>query len=164
MGAHNRGKGKARQWLLDHVDYHGDECLIWPFSKGPWYGQFGHESKTYYAHRYMCELINGPPPTPAHEASHSCGNGRKACVHPKHLSWKTHSGNQLDRRAHGTTATGIPKFTPEMDSQIKEMRKTMTLMEIAKIFGVTHSTIQYRLYGGSHLARRRRLGVVRVSA
>lgn len=158
-----RGQGLARQWLLAHATHGGEECLIWPFSAEIGYGQFMHEQRHYYAHRYMCELVNGPPPTPEHQAAHSCGKGRLGCVNPKHLEWKTHGENQRDRKRHGTKALGWHarwgkgKFTPEQDAQIREMSKTMTRVAIARHFGVTHSTIQYRLYGGSYKPRRRRL-------
>lgn len=157
-------------WLVARVNYEAESCLFWPFSAGTGYGEFSHEGKHYYAHRYMCELVNGLPPTPRHQAAHSCGNGRGGCVNPRHLSWKTNGENQRDRRKHGTHNRNhaikkgkgsMAKFTSEQDAQIREMAKTMTQMEIAKHFGVTHSTIQYRLYGGSYKPRREKiLGVI----
>jgi hypothetical protein len=51
------------------------------------------------AHRAMCRLIHGNPPTPKHQAAHSCGNGRRGCVHPGHLRWATDAENRAERRA-----------------------------------------------------------------
>src|SRR3972149_10759839 len=98
-----KGRGKAYLFLLKQIGLEDGPCLIWPFStNGTGYGRLGVDGKGYYAHRYMCELVNGPPPTPDHEASHDCGNGHLGCVHPRHLEWKTASENHLDRRRHGT--------------------------------------------------------------
>jgi hypothetical protein len=98
-----RGKGKGIAFLREHVSDPDGECVIWPMSRNSnGYGMFGFEGKVYWTHRYMCELVNGPPPTPEHEAAHSCGRGKDGCIHPKHLSWKTKSGNMLDAVRHGT--------------------------------------------------------------
>ena len=108
-----RGQGGTRKWLLAHVDYDGDDCLIWPFARiQSGRGHFGYEGKHYQAHVYMCELVNGPCP-PGHEAAHSCGRGHDACVHPKHLSWKTRAENRRIRLlmdgARGLPAAQIPR-------------------------------------------------------
>lgn len=150
-----RGEGETIKWIRANASYQGDDCLFWPFSRGDGYGSFGFEGKNYRAHRFMCQLVNGPPPTPLHQAAHSCGNGRNGCMTPRHLSWKTNGENQLDRRQHGTTNRS--KLTAEDDAKIREMAKTMTQMQIAAVFGVTHSTVQYRLYGGSYRPRRKSL-------
>jgi hypothetical protein len=63
----------------------------------------GYLGDTLYAHRLMCQLAHGDPPTPDHIAAHSCGRGHEGCVNPNHLSWKTYSENELDKRVHGTT-------------------------------------------------------------
>src|SRR3990167_5821208 len=94
---YNYGKGKAAAWLRAHADYHGDDCLIWPFArKQDGRGQIGYEGETYGAHEFMCILVNGPAPSPIHETAHSCGNGHGGCVNPKHLSWKTPTENHID--------------------------------------------------------------------
>lgn len=139
----NRGKSACRQWLIDRVGFQGDECLIWPFSLTRGYGSFMHLKKGYYAHRYMCELANGPPPTTGHEAAHSCGRGDQGCVHPKHLSWKTKTQNALDCRQHGTHAKHsggrYGKLTTEQADQIRA--SGMKGRELAKFFGVHETTI-----------------------
>ena len=58
------------------------------------------------AHRFMCEQVNGPPPTPKHIAVHSCGKGREGCVNPRHLRWATCAQNEADKLTHGTCRYG----------------------------------------------------------
>ena len=60
-------------WVEAHVSYDGPGCLPWPFAKaGRGYGQLTADGERGYAHRYICKRVNGPPPTPEHEASHTC--------------------------------------------------------------------------------------------
>ena len=103
MAGPNKGKGKTFAWLIARVDYQGDDCLPWPFCRDGRVGRgrMGHEGKRPWAHRLMCELAHGPPPTPKHQAAHECGKGHYGCVNPRHLAWKTNSENQLDRRKNG---------------------------------------------------------------
>jgi hypothetical protein len=142
------GNGKAVNWLRDHIAYEGDDCLIWPFSRARGYGNFGLRGQQHYAHRYMCEIVNGPPPSLRHQAAHSCGNGHNGCVNPKHLSWKTQSDNQLDRRKHGTHNIAewgkrgkVGKLTGEQVIEIRKLKDTKTHAELAKMFGVGRRNI-----------------------
>lgn len=151
-GRHNKGNGDGINWLRAHVNHEGEECLRWPWSTDPRTGRgmVGYLGKVRWAHRVMCELVKGPPPTPKHQASHSCGKGHDACVHPKHLSWKTQSGNQLDRRKHGTHVNNDNGWDGKLsDSQVKEiiaLKGQKTQREIAAIFGIGQSTVQYWHY------------------
>lgn len=133
------------KWLLDHVGYQGDDCLIFPFvlcQSG--YGNFMVNKKVMAAHRWMCEQRNGPPPTSKHHAAHSCGNGEQGCVTPKHLSWKTNAQNQLDRRAHGTSKLGQArwKLTPEKVAEIRALKNREPIKSLADRFGVKDATIR----------------------
>lgn len=94
--------GALLRWLETEArNYEGDECLQWPFATaGHGYGQVKIGKTHYGAHRIVCEWENGPPPTPEHEAAHSCGNGHKGCVNRRHLSWKTRKENAEDRTLH----------------------------------------------------------------
>lgn len=138
-------------WLRAHVDFDGEGCLLWPrFRDVNGYGRVSvrvdGKTKIRWAHRVMCELVNGPCP-PDHEAAHSCGRGKFGCVHPKHLEWKTQTANQIDRAQHGTKSRGAyhlhPKLTPE---KVREIRRTKggteTQREIAALYGVTDATIR----------------------
>jgi hypothetical protein len=147
--AWNKGKGAAVTWLREHVGYSGAECLIWPFSRHPrGYGQLGHLGKPGYAHRVMCELANGPAPTPGHLATHDCGRGHDGCVNPKHLSWKTLSGNMQDKHRHGTTTDSWwgqnGKLTPEQVAEIMATPMGLHVIpQLAARFGVTESNIRH---------------------
>jgi len=159
---YNKGKGKGIQWILAHVDYDGEGCLIWPLSRNPetGYGMFGLNGELLYAHRHMCTLANGPPPSPEHEAAHSCGNGRGGCAHPKHLDWKTPSENALDCRAHGThlrnTKGSRQTLTDEQVAEIRSLNGEMTQRNIANKFGCSPSTVR-DIFSGRSRSRPRKI-------
>lgn len=157
--APNKGRGPGVTFLRENIKYLGDNCLLWPFVRCLGYGLLRYRGKQYRAHRFMCVLAHGEPPTSKHQAAHSCGNGY--CVNPRHLSWKTNGENQLDRRRHGTTlAETWGRITPKQEEEIRRLRAGgMSTPKLAAMFGVTHSTIQYRLYGGSHKRRRDKLSL-----
>ena len=144
--ANCRGKGKGIAFIRDHVNYQGDDCLPWPLSRNQnGHGQFGYLRQTYLAHRYMCEMVNGPPPSPDHEAAHSCGNGHKGCVNPKHLSWKTREQNQADRYIHNRKpGKGRARFklTLEQVAEIRSSAGLKTNKELALKFGVSRGCIR----------------------
>ena len=140
---YNKGNGKGYRWLVANQKYVGDECLTWPFATSVGYGKFGYMGKIYAAHRFMCEMVHGAPPTPEHHAAHSCHRGHFGCVNPNHLSWKTPSGNKLDQREVGTNK-GSPlgnkgPLTPE---QIRDIRASEDLVwNIAIKYGVSRRCI-----------------------
>jgi len=148
---YNRGKGKCVAWLHEHANYDGPDCLIWPFSTARGYGNLGFNGELCYAHNIMCEIVHGPAPTPAHQAAHSCGRGHLACVHPKHISWKTPSENQLDKRTHGTSYRGgrRRKLTSFDADAIRLLKGKMTHDEMAAIFKVSRRNIGAILDGRS---------------
>jgi hypothetical protein len=145
--SNKRGESASRQWLLDRVDYDGSDCLIWPFSRLPsGRGNFGYEGKQYQAHRYMCELVNGPPPTLEHETRHTCGRGHDACVHPRHLIWGTRTENERDKVAHGRASwqAGRSRFKLTVD-QVHKIRAdypATTVAELARVYSVSESNIR----------------------
>lgn len=149
----NKGKGLARQWLVDHLGHESDDCLVWPFSlaRGG-YGSFQHLGQHHYAHRYMCELKHGPAPSDSHEAAHDCG--RSNCANPRHISWKTPTENKMDCRLHGTHVkhrTGnVGKVTREQAAEIRALKETKTLKELSEIFGLSESGIANICAGRRH--------------
>ena len=150
---HNKGKGEGIAFLRANVGYAGDDCLIWPMSRDDkGYAILGLNGKVRKAARVMCELVKGPPPKPKHEAAHSCGRGKDACVHPMHLSWKTRTENQRDRREHGTAGKGRwghlrHRLTPEQVAEIRAIGAGQTKKALGIAFGVTPSLIAKILNG-----------------
>lgn len=149
---------RAIDWLRQHSVHTGPDCLVWPFHIGkdgygrahyPGYGPITTAS------RLMCIFAHGEPPTPRHEAAHSCGNGNKGCVNPLHLYWATPAENHSDKIKHGTTnrgeRQGRSKLTEENVLQIRQMIGSKTQAAIAKMYGVDQSTI-------SDIRRRKRWG------
>lgn len=143
-----KGKGRAIKWLRAHIGYTGDDCLKWPFSTVDGYGNFGHLGQHCYAHRTMCELVNGPAPSPSHEAAHSCGNGNEGCVNPRHLSWKTKTGNQLDRVAHGNFKKRT-KLNETQAAEIRALKGKMPQREIARLYGISRPNVSLIHTGNS---------------
>lgn len=135
-------KGELTRWLKEHVSYASDECLIWPFHCNTiGYGQVCGQN----ASRVMCELVNGPAPTPAHDAAHSCGKGHLACVSPRHVAWKTKRENQADRIAHGTASLGSQNpaavLSEEQVLAIRRLAATKTHKEIAGEFEISRQHV-----------------------
>jgi DNA-binding transcriptional regulator YiaG len=141
----NRGKGEAIAWLRAMASYHHEECLIWPFTRNSQkgYGTFGYLRQQHYAHRYMCELVHGPAPSPKHQAAHSCGRGHEGCVNPGHLSWKTNSENQIDRSEHGNRGPVQKRLSPREVAEVRALKGIKTQVEIAAMYGVKVGCIEY---------------------
>ena len=99
-----------------------DTCWLWNASKNyKDYGNFSTtingKTKTYRAHRYIYEYVNGPIPESL-VVCHTCDTPR--CVNPDHLWLGTVSDNAMDavnKKRHGMTKkTHCPKgheYTPE---------------------------------------------------
>lgn len=139
-------KGAIPQWLAEHISYDGDECLIWPFSRNrTGYGTYQSPNGGTNAHRYMCVLAHGAPPTPRHEAAHTCGNGHLGCVHPGHLRWATLEENKADMVDHDTHHRGErhhgAKLTENHVRSIRAMKGKATLGTIAEKFGVSRALV-----------------------
>jgi hypothetical protein len=135
-------------WLKERRDCpDGDQCLIWPFAR---YNK-GYGNVTFLdaagvkhstgAHRMMCRLAHGEPPTPKHEVAHSCGNGFGGCVNPHHLRWDTWTGNYADKIKHGTDQYGErnprSKLTRAIARDIRRSRESVTVL--AQRYGVSNT-------------------------
>lgn len=132
------------------IPFCGDECLTWPFGKNIYgYGYMPHRGKRTTAHRVICEIAHGHPPTARHQAAHNCGKGHEGCCNPRHLRWATPKENHADRVTHGTTSRGEKSSSVKLTSeQVKEIREAIgsrnergLRSEIARKFGVNRSTI-----------------------
>lgn len=142
-----RQKGVQVPWLLEHVNYEGDDCLKWPFSLVPGRPCVTWDGKTRIASRVMCELRNGPPPSTKHDAAHSCGKGHEGCVNPNHLRWATRKENFADMVRHGTRVQGEGHWNSVLTEQkvrdIREMAEVLPIGLIANEFGVSRATVHH---------------------
>lgn len=114
------------------LEYEGDECLIWPFTKTKGYPWIWYKGKGEYATRVICEQIYGPAPTDKHQAAHSCGKGHLACVTKKHLRWATPLENSIDALNHGTRIKGE-----------KQGSNKLTEKQVLEIFSLTGKEYAY---------------------
>lgn len=134
----NPGNSLLMRWIADHMNYpHSDHCLIWPFGRSRGYGSLGRNGKAIKAHRYICELRHGPPPTPQHHAAHSCNRGHDGCVNPNHLRWKTPSENFKEAKPHRKL-----KLLPEQAREIRDLKGLELETVTAKRFGIAESTVR----------------------
>lgn len=139
--------GEPRKFYEEVVlTYDGDECLIWPFARlDRGYAMMRTRGRSNRASKVLCEDVNGPPPSPKHEAAHSCGNGHLGCVTKKHLSWKTPSENQADRVIHGTDSRGEKNGYSKLDQdkvrEICALKGSLTNRQIAKNYGISTTTV-----------------------
>ena len=148
----NAGRGRAPNgaplaWLLAHVDYQCDDCLIFPFAKTRWgYGDLWVDGEHWRSHRYMCTLAHGPAPSPTHESLHSCGNGHLGCTNPCHLRWGTSKENKADTLLHGRRIRGASKPNSKLtEADVHEIRRLLTSglsqSKIAASFGLCQQSV-----------------------
>lgn len=148
-------RGSAAKYVAEVViPYNGKDCLTWPFplqSNGYakiWVGE-GKE----WVHRIVCTAVHGCPPTPKHQAAHSCGNGHYGCVNPRHLSWKTKAQNEADKLVHGTHNRGerhvSSKLTSDAVSRIRSLKGAVTQEKLADEFGVSKAAVSNAQSGKS---------------
>jgi hypothetical protein len=134
------------------LPFDGDECLIWPIlTDRNGYGLMVFDGKRCSVHREACKAKHGPPPTPKHQAAHSCGRGAMGCVNPNHLRWATAKQNGADMVLHGRSQRGarqhMAKLTEPMVREIRALHGTMTHGDIAGRFGVSRSCVSMILGG-----------------
>ena len=141
--------GVSERHMLDRM---WDDCPKWPFYRNEHgYGEITYRGgRGVRVHRIVCELVNGPPPTPQHEAAHSCGKGHEGCFGASCLSWKTRVENAADAIRHGTWIHGeTHPFAKLTDAQALEIfamkrggwRRGYTA-GIAQRFGVSEMTVR----------------------
>jgi hypothetical protein len=153
----NCGKGRAFEWLCQHVSYDEKKCLFWPFSKSngrP--GLVGYRGRAFRPVRLMCMLVHGAPPTARHLAAHTCGGSKSGCINPKHLAWKTASEAMYDEFREGRRIS-YGKCGKLLSSEVAEIRGlggSKTATEIGRIYGLSGQRIGDILRGTAYAARR----------
>lgn len=146
--------GEPVAWMRAHLGYQGHGCLIWPFGRTPYgYGMLTDDGHQQGAHRWACERLYGPPPSPAHHAAHTCGKGHEGCVNGRHLYWATPTDNAQDRqegerRQAGETATNVTLREAEALEVYAHKGRTSQGVLAAR-YGVTRSAIKHIWSGRS---------------
>lgn len=128
------------------MNYTADDCLVWPLGRiSSGYATVWIEGGPRLVHRHICELVHGSPPSPKHEAAHSCGNGHLGCINPKHIGWKTTAENAADKILHGTHRRGERnprvKLTERDVTEIRSLKGSATQRALAKRFGISQQMI-----------------------
>ena len=129
----------------EKVDRSSD-CWLWTGCKTPKrYGVVSLNNAKYYAHRVLFH-ISGGKYEEGKEVCHSCNN--PSCVNPEHLRMDTRKGNSADRAAAGTLLRGSENYASVLDEEKVRCSRKMyqdghTQKDIAKKYGVNHSTIGY---------------------
>jgi len=136
--------GTARVFFEKALASCTDECVIWPYAIQPntgypWIKIDGHSTT---AHRAICLRAHGECPE-GHETAHSCGV--RACINPKHLSWKTRTANMADKTLHGTDNAGDRNGQAKLNwAKVHNIRANtlgLNQIELAKEHGVSTATI-----------------------
>lgn len=147
LNLRRRENGLGLQFVeMIAMQHNADACLPWPYvTNGQGYGTLTIDGLRTYAHRYVCEIAHGTPPSTDHFALHECGNGHLGCVNPKHLRWGLPVDNVADAREQGTIARGVThgmvKLSEEQVLQIRSLNGIHSHSDIAKRFGVSRSLV-----------------------
>lgn len=139
--------GMCERWIDDHCQYEGLDCLPWPFARtASGYAVATHNGQVTTASRIMCEKVYGPPPSPEHQAAHSCGNGHLGCMNHRHLRWDTVAGNHADKIEHDTHLRGERNHQTKLsESDVRAIRKASTAVPysvLAETYGVSPTQIR----------------------
>lgn len=126
------------------VDRSGD-CWTWtlrPSRDG--YGKFKANRKTYRAHRFIWEVLNGPTEP---QVLHGCDN--RLCVRPDHLHVGTHKDNMREMQVRVRAARGVRNGASKMTEEIvKAIRASIEPQrELAKKYGVSQGAISHARLG-----------------
>ncbi len=91
--AGNTAPGAGCSFVQKALHAETDDCVTWPLgTNGHGYGLLVYNGERIAAHRLVCILAHGDPPSPELFALHSCGNGHLGCVNP------VTSGGELPKR------------------------------------------------------------------
>jgi hypothetical protein len=135
------------------LNHEVDECLFWPYAKmGNGYAELRIDGRAQLLSREVCRRRHGEPPTPLHEAAHSCGNGHLGCVSPAHLRWATSAANKGDQIDHGTRARGERMGSARLtEGDVRAIRassmEAITFAELGRRYSVSEATVRDAFYG-----------------
>lgn len=134
------GPGKTSRWITKHLEYADEDwCLIYPFAwedgAYPKYRSTSTGMRNIVLHRMMCEYRHGLAPTPKHHSAHCCDRGVEGCVNPMHVTWKTATENQLDKKNRGVATSR--KISPEAANQILARKGIDRPIDLARQFKVS---------------------------
>lgn len=138
--------GRAEDFIKWACQQEVDHCIVWPFrSKTGPNREYGAVSKGFSkyggrAHRVVCGLYYGDPPSEDYHAEHLCGNS--LCVNPKHLKWSTATENMRRKIEHGTSCTPV-KLSREIAREIRRAYGAgeKTVRQMAAEYGVSVTNI-----------------------
>lgn len=139
--------GQALDFIAALTGVAEGACVYWPFGRfADGYAAVQVNGRKWRAHRYICTRHRGLPPTPQHDAAHSCGRGHLACVNPRHVYWATRAENLADRERHGTVnrgqRNGQAKLTEAQAREVLALRNTGAFQKgVAARYGVSRELI-----------------------
>lgn len=144
--------GTGLKWLEETLTVQTDECVYWPFKRSiHGYGTIQFRGKNTGAHRAVCFMAHGEPPSAEHIALHSCARGMQGCVNHRHIRWGTHQENTDDRerdRKTGVTAwDNYHKLSLDDVRQIRSEKGVTQGDVLAKRYGVDRAHISRILSG-----------------
>ncbi len=115
--------GEPMRFYVETVLNHDeDRCLTWPYATDEdGNAKMYVNGKLQYVARLVCLEVRGEPPTPKHEAAHSCGKAYQSCVAKRHLRWATKKENEADKLIHGTLTRGGKNAVP-IDPTARRLR------------------------------------------
>lgn len=140
-----RSHAEALAFVHQAVDSETDDCIVWPYPLvNAGYGQITINGQRWRVHRLTLALATKRNPPHLHAAHGECHN--RACINPRHLSWKTPIENSVDRQRDGTfhlgSMTNNAKLTEDDVHVIRQMlAEGMSQRFIASRMGVRQATI-----------------------
>ena len=140
--------GEPQKFLECNQSYNGDDCIIWPFSRdSSGYAQIWNTRSMKTVSKLLCIELNGLPPTPQHEAAHSCGKGSNGCVTKNHVYWATRSENEIEKIKHGTSnrgnqRSGKAKLTESQVHELRALYGTMGYTRLASKYGINRKSVE----------------------
>lgn len=111
--------------LQNNIKHTGKNCTSFGLAQNAnGYVKIYYKGKHTSAHRVMCILANGEPPTGKNVAAHTCGRGKEGCLNPNHLCWTNAQGNADDAVKHGVILRGENNPTAVLTkTEVMEIRE-----------------------------------------